>query len=138
MIEQQVEAMQLPLEDRERFLENHCTDVKEGQYFRRFDEADKQQIQEEFMMKAIELKRKQDEFDDIKSSFKAQLKVLEDSKNVMMTEIMQNGEWLTGKQFGFDNQVTGTMTYLNKQGDFIESRRLLPNERQLSINSKVS
>lgn len=138
MIEQQEQALQLPFEDRERFLENHATDIKEGQYFRRFDDADKQQVQEEFMMKSIELKRKADEFDEIKAKFKAELKVLDDSKSVMMSQIMQNGEWLTGKTFGFDDQIKGTMTYLNKQGDYVDSRRLLPNERQLSIHSKVS
>ena len=138
MIEQQETALRLPVGEREKFLEAHATDIKEGQYFRRFDDEDIDQIQEEFMMKSIELKRKQEEFDEIKARYKAQLKVLEDQKSMMMSQIMQSGEWLDGKIFGFDDQVKGTMTYLNKQGDFIESRRLLPNERQLTIMSKTN
>lgn len=138
MIEQQETALRLPVGEREKFLETHATDIKEGQYFRRFDDEDISQIQEEFMMKSIEYKRKQEEFDEIKLKFKTQLKVLEDERKVMMSQIMQSGEWLDGKIFGFDDQVKGTMTYLNKQGDFIESRRLLPNERQFTIMSKTN
>ena len=138
MIEQQEAVLAMPIQEREKFLEIHATDIKEGQYFRRFDDEDIDQIQEEFMMKSIELKRKQEEFDEIKARYKAQLKVLEDQKSMMMSQIMQSGEWLDGKIFGFDDQVKGTMTYLNKQGDFIESRRLLPNERQLTIMSKTN
>ena len=138
MLEQQEVALKMPVNEREKFLETHATDIKEGQYFRRFDDEDISQIQEEFMMKSIEYKRKQEEFDEIKAKFKTQLKILEDERKVMMSQIMQNGEWLDGKIFGFDDQVKGTMTYLNKQADFIETRRLLPNERQLSIMSKTN
>lgn len=138
MIEQQETALRMPVGEREKFLEIHATDIKEGQYFRRFDDEDISQIQEEFMMKSIEFKRKQEEFDEIKAIFKAQLKILEDERKVMMSQIMQSGEWLDGKIFGFDDQIKGTMIYLNKQGDFIESRRLLPNERQLTIMSKTN
>lgn len=137
-IEQQKAVLKLPVHEREQFLNIHADDIKEGQYFRRFDDDDVKTIHDEFMMKSIEIKRKKDEFDAIKAKFKIELKKLEDQNKLMMSQIMQNGEWLNGKTYGFADQVSRTMTYLNKQGDYVDSRRLSPNETQLTIMSKTN
>lgn len=123
---------------RKEFLENNAHTIEEGQYFRRFDDEDIRLNQSEYMEKSIELKRLTDEFEQIKADYKQKIKGLESVRTKLMAEMMQNGEWLDGKQYGFDDQILGKMEYYDIEGNFINSRRLLPNERQLTINSSIS
>jgi hypothetical protein len=120
------------------FLEGHSSTIVEGQYFRPFDSEDKQQTQEEFTLKSIEIERVEAEFDLIKTKFKQRLKAMNNERSLMMQNLMQNGEWLEGKQYGFDDQIARTMTFFDEKGNFISSRRLTPNERQLTIHSQLS
>lgn len=132
------ELIQMTPSQRKEFLENNAHTIEEGQYFRRFDDEDIRLNQSEYMEKSIELKRITDEFDQIKADYKQKIKGLETVRTKLMSEMMQNGEWLDGKQYGFDDQILGKMEYYDADGNFINSRRLLPNERQLSINSSIS
>lgn len=124
--------------ERGEFLEGHATSISEGQYFRKFDDEDINQSRAEYTNKSIELNRLQNEFDLVKAEYKGKIKALETAKKEVMTSIMQSGEWLDGKQYGFDDQVRGLMEYYDENGQFISSRRLTPNERQLSINSAIA
>ena len=124
--------------ERSEFLEAHAASIVEGQYFRPFDGEDKAATQNDFSIKSIELRRVVDEFEAIKQTFKQKIKAIEKEREIMMQNLMQNGEWLDGKQFGFDDQVAGTMTFFDEHGQFINSRRLTPSERQLKITSQFS
>lgn len=124
--------------ERVEYLNDHATTISEGQYFRKFDDEDISQSRAEYTNKSIELMRLQDEFDGIKAEYKAKIKNLEGDKKIIMTSIMQSGEWLDGKQYGFDDQIRGVMEYYDENGQFLSSRRLTPNERQLSINSAIT
>lgn len=132
------ELINMTPSERKEFLENNAHTIEEGQYFRRFDDEDIRLNQSEYMEKSIELKRLTDEFEQIKADYKQKIKGLESVRTKLMAEMMQNGEWLDGKQYGFDDQILGKMEYYDIEGNFINSRRLLPNERQLTINSSIS
>lgn len=128
----------MPSAERREFLENNATSISDGQYFRKFDDEDLAQSREDYTSKSIELKRLEQEFKEVKADFKARIKALSNQQGEIMTGIMQSGEWLDGKQFGFDDQVRGVMEYYDEQGQFISSRRLTPNERQLTIHSALA
>lgn len=128
----------MPSAERKEFLENNATTISEGQYFRKFDEEDLNQSREDYTSKSIELKRLEDEFKQVKDDYKRKIKALSIQQAEIMTGIMQSGEWLDGKQYGFDDQVRGVMEYYDEQGQFINSRRLMPNERQLTIHSALA
>ncbi len=134
----QTTLLQLTERERVEFLNNQADTVTEGQFFKQFDPEDREQNQAEYMDKSIELQRVLDEFKQIKEDFKAKIKMLEAQRTVLITERMQNGEWLDGKQFGFADQERGIMEYFDNSGQLISSRRLLPNERQITIFNKVS
>ncbi len=127
------EARQLPKQLREDFLRNHCTNVQVGQYFKRFDETDKQQSESDLTAKVIELVRLQQEFDDIKAQYKAKIKIMEQEKLKILGTVMQNGEWCDGEQFMFADQKRGVMDIYDEAGEFITTRRLLPEEKQMTI-----
>ncbi len=132
----QEQISQLIGKEREDFLETHAVNIQEGQYFKPFDDEDKTQVQADFMLKNIETQRVKDELEQVKAEYKLKLKGLNDATKKLMKDTMQNGEWLNGKQFGFDDQKAGTMTYYDADGNFINSRRLTPNERQLTLHSQ--
>lgn len=128
----------MPSAERKEFLENNATSIAEGQYFRKFDEEDLNQSREDYTSKSIELKRLEDEFKQVKDDYKRKIKALSIQQAEIMTGIMQSGEWLDGKQYGFDDQVRGVMEFYDEQGQFINSRRLFPGERQLTIHSVLA
>ena len=63
------------------------------------------------------------------------IKAAKNQKGVLMQNLMQQGEWLDGKQYLLDDQETGMMHSYDASGQIISSRRLRPEERQLSINA---
>lgn len=128
----------MPSAERREFLENNATSIVDGQYFRKFDDEDLAQSREDYTSKSIELKRLEEEFKEVKADYKARIKALTNQQGEIMTGIMQSGEWLDGKQYGFDDQVRGVMEYYDENGQFINSRRLMPNERQLTIHSQLA
>jgi hypothetical protein len=134
----QTKLLQLTERERAEFLQDHADTIQEGQYFKQFDPEDREQNQAEYMDKSIELQRVLDEYKQIKEDYKSKIKMLEAHRAVLITERMQNGEWLDGKQFGFADQDRGLMEYFDATGQLISSRRLLPNERQISIFNKAS
>ena len=86
------ELILMPEKDRASFLEHHATIITEGQYFRKFDDENLLQSRTEYTDKCIELIRLQDEYEAIKTEFKAKIKVIEQAKKELMIGIMQSGE----------------------------------------------
>jgi hypothetical protein len=124
--------------ERKEFLNNNAHSITEGQYFRKFDDEDLQQTREDYTSKSIELHRLVEEFKAIREEFKRKIKAMSEEHSTIMSTLMQSGEWLNGKQYGFDDQIRGVMEFYDESGQFISSRRLLPNERQLTINSAIA
>jgi len=127
------EVKELPKQLREEFLRNHCTNVSVGQYFKRFDDEDLSQQEKELANKSIELSILEDQFDEVKNEWKAKVKEKKEEWKNALTLLKQNGEWLNGEQFMFADQKRGVMEFYDKNGDFVSSRRLLPEEKQMSI-----
>lgn len=125
----------LTTNQKETWLQEHATSIEEGQYFRPYDGEDIAQTQQDFTLKSIEMARVEAEFDEIKAKFKMQLKVLKAHRALIMQNLMQKGEWLDGKQYLMDDQETGMMHYYDATAQIVSSRRLRPEERQISINS---
>lgn len=130
--------LQMTPAERREFLNNNASQVIDGQFFRRFDEEDMQVTREEYTSKSIELHRLVEEFKQVKEDFKRRLKALGEEHSSLINLLMQSGEWVNGKQYGFDDQVRGVMEFYDENGQFISSRRLYPNERQLTINSSIA
>ena len=125
-----------PLE-KKQWLEDNSSKIEEGQYFRPFDGEDMTQSREDFTMKSIELSRIESEFDLVKAEFKTKIKAIQAQKKLIMGNLMQQGEWLDGKQFLFDDQETGMMYSFDETGKIIAARRLKPEERQLTIATEL-
>jgi hypothetical protein len=131
----------LPQKEKEQWLETHATKIEEGQYFRPYDGEDLNQGRADFTAKAIELTRIEAEFEEIKNNFKAKIKMAKAQRAILMQNLMQQGEWLDGKQYMFDDQEIGMMHLFDESGQIISSRRLRPEERQMNLfnpNAKVS
>jgi hypothetical protein len=127
------EARALPKQFRRDFIANHCTNLEIGQYFKRYDIEDQVVQERELSLRTIELSRVEEEFEAVKAEWKAKIKFLKENWKKSLTVLKQNGEWLDGEQFMFADQKRGVMEYYDSNGDFISSRRLLPEERQMTI-----
>lgn len=132
------EAKNMPEPVRADFLRNHCTQVQNGQYFKRFDEFDLQQSQAELSDKAIELDRAEEELALAKATHSAKIKKLKSEKRDLLTGLKQNGEWKEGEQFLFADQSRGIMELYDQDGEFVSSRKLLPAERQRKLQDMIA
>lgn len=137
----QIQAQLLQLSPRERaeFLKNHADTISENEQFSlRYEGEEINQVREEYADASIHLSQIEEEFAGIKETYKAKLKGAKTEIAKLMSTLKQNGEWKNGTLFGFADHVLGTMQLFDEQGNLVSSRRLLPNERQMTIFNKAS
>ncbi len=115
------------------FLHSNAASIEEGTYFKNFNEEERAVTQGEFSDLSLKLLRKEQELDEIKAKFKAEIKPMKQQQTELLSQISHNGEHLEGKLYLFDNQETGMMESYNEYGELISTRRLRPEERQLRL-----
>jgi len=77
----------------------------------------------------------EDELKELSSPLKERMKDLKAQAKIFMEKLKSKCEKTEGEIFGFDNQEDGTMDYYDIHGEYISSRRLFPNERQIKLRA---
>lgn len=139
MSEIQAQLLQLTAREREEFLKNHADSILENeQFFVRLEGEDLADIREQHTNSAIALSHLEEEFDRIKTEYKGKMKVVKAEMGVQMQTLKQNGEWKRGTLFGCADHTLGIMQFFDQEGNLVNSRRLLPSERQITIFNKAA
>jgi hypothetical protein len=86
----------------------------------------------------IKLNAETERLDNFKQEIKAIVKPLELIRNESLEKIKNKAVQISGSVFLVDDQEAGMMGTYDDEGILIQSRRLLPEERQLHINSKFN
>lgn len=133
MTEQQLKGMN-PREKRD-FLETHADTIEEGEFFKSFSQDDLLATQANLADVSVIKDRKEQELQEIKAKFKIELDKLKKEFKESLKNLIMQGEYVHGKQYLFADQVNGMMEYYDEHGILIRSRRLKPEERQLSVLS---
>jgi len=119
--------------DRIATLEDSADKVENFSYTKPFTPEQIIVFKDELSTAMIELRGIEDEFKDVKESFKARMKPLKDETKALLTDIKNKAEFITEKCFVFieGNEVG----YYNSEGDLVYQRPLLPGEKQKTVFS---
>jgi len=123
--------------ERRSFLADNSYKVENGNYLKKLTEDELALKKDEFSSEAIKLADKEDSFSNLKKEWSSDIKELKSEQKKKLTTIRQKGEWKTGDTFLCDDQSEGQMYVFDEEGDLIEKRKLRPDEKQLSLMSKV-
>jgi hypothetical protein len=123
------------LSEKERLetLENSADRVEEFSYTKPFTQDQIRVFKDELSTTMIELRSIEDEFKEVKDSFKAKMKPMKDDTKALLTNIKNKAEFVTEKCFiMIDGNEAG---YYNAEGVLVYQRPILPGEKQKTIFS---
>lgn len=120
-------------EERKKALEE-MADIKEMQNVRRYySEDEKSQMKDYLATETISLLDQQEEFKEIKKEFNkaidAHKKEIVKSSKELKRGFSESSETV----FGIKDHERDMMDYFDERGNFLNSRRLLPEERQMGM-----
>lgn len=121
--------------DRIHNLEAMAYSIEEGTYLKHLSSEELETKREQLtdnVIKAADLDEKKKAYVD---SIKAELKPLSIERRSLMAVLKTKHEEVEGKIYHIDDQEEGVMNSFNENGEFINSRRLRPEERQTTIFS---
>lgn len=121
--------------DRIHNLEAMAYSIEEGTYLKHLSSEEleiKREALTDNVIKAADLEEKKKAYVD---SIKAELKPLSIERRSLMATLKTKHEEVEGKIYHVDDQDEGVMNSFNENGEFINSRRLRPEERQTTIFS---
>jgi hypothetical protein len=126
---------EVPLDQRAEMLEANAESVGEQTYAKPLtqEELDKERI--DFTQKAIEVNALEEELKAVKERFAEELKPMREEMKEMMHTLKTRQRVVKGRVFTLKDFTTGMLGVYDDRGDLISSRRMTPEEGQLSINS---
>lgn len=119
-------------------LEAQCY-RKENKIFRKpLSEEELQAEEKSFVADNIQLSKLKDDLEDVKEEFKAKIKPVEKALSMQLDTLKTRSKEVEEEIYLIDDQDAGTMGYYDKTGRLIDWRRLLPDERQMSIHKEAA
>lgn len=119
--------------ERIKTLEDSADKVEELNYTKPFTKEQLLIFKDELSTTMIELNVIEEEFKEVKDSFKAKMKPLREEAKALLTDIKNKAEFVKEKCFVmYDRDSAG---YYNAEGVLVYQRPLLPGEKQKTIFS---
>lgn len=116
--------------EREAMLRNQANKVEQRNYSRTISESELEAERIRFVDDHLELQKLQKQMENAVKDYKARIKNIEERNDERLEVINTKKKSASGHLFGIANQVEGRMMYYDKFGELIESRDLLPDEKQ--------
>lgn len=123
----------VPVEQRAQMLDDQAYKVEKMSLKRPFETAELSHFKDEISTKMINLSDKEEELADIKAKYKAEMKPEKDAVRKLLKNVRLGYEEYDDKVYQLANQTSGEMEYYTSDGKFVESRRLMPSERQGNV-----
>ena len=125
----------VPAHQRKEMLEANSEKVEEMLYSKPLNSEELEKERINFSQRAIEISSKQDTLKEITEKFKAELKPMVDEYKASLQMIKTKHRMVKETVYHLADHETGMMCTYNSMGELISSRRLTPEENQLSIHS---
>lgn len=119
------------LTERLRLLNQNCDSKETTPYIRNLTQDELDFKRETHVDNCIELDRLNDELKVVKAEFKEKMEPVAVENKKLLRQIKTRQEELTGTIFNFVDFEEGMMNTYDENGDFVGSRRLKPEEKQL-------
>lgn len=125
-------ALLSPTEKAE-FLRTNATNIKEGNYFRKYSPNELESKKDELVENCISIDHKEEEFADIKKAYSDEIKDMKKQRTSLTSAIKTKGQFEDGEIFEFADHDSGYMISFDIEGNEINKRRLRPDEKQANI-----
>lgn len=112
-------------------LTDHCTSKEDTTYYVDLSEQDLVERHQDLSENLIRLNEKEEELKTIKDDFKEVMQPMKIKQKELLTAIHIKKEIVEGTLFSVANQDDGVMERYTETGEFYDSRRLKPEERQM-------
>jgi hypothetical protein len=123
------------LNKRAEMLEANAEKVEEMTYPKPLTSEEMEAERMNFSQMAIEISAKQDKMKEITDQHKAELKPMVEAYKETLTMIKTKQRMVKEQVYHLADHADGLMCTYNGRGELIISRRLTPEENQLSIHS---
>lgn len=123
----------LPPEKRIQILEDNAYNIEEGKYAKKLTEDELNIKRETLTENYIKLNDLEEEKKSFVDRIKLQQKPLIDDNKELLQEVKTGVSIQEGILYMHDDQENGMMNIYNELGEWIDSRRLRPDERQTKI-----
>ena len=124
--------------ERAQMLRDNADAVETRDYFKNAEGAELDQARVQITDLAIKrhaiLERKKEAM----AEFKEELKPIDEQYGETLDLVKYRGQKIKGDLFKFVDQEEGMVGYYNAQGDLVESRRALPEEKQMTITRAIN
>ena len=125
------------LAQREAFLKDNCDACEQKGYMKPYTSEELQGHKEELANVSIEIAEIEAEKKQVEADFKGRLKLLKESRAIMVFNIKQKAEYVNEVCYRFTDQETKETGYYNKEGILVECRPATADELQPNIFSVV-
>jgi predicted nuclease with TOPRIM domain len=95
-------------------------------------------LEKEFIQNNRKFAKLKDDFNKMKEDFKAKMKPIEKLMDAELGILKTNTIEVEGIVYMVDDQENRVMNHYDEKGNFLYSRPLLLEEKQISINSKMA
>ena len=122
-----------PIVQRAQILRDSCDQIEEKYYTRKFEQEETNERREELASVSIQVSELMAELADVRASFKARLKPLEERKGRILDELKAGGEYIKGETYKFIDADEGKAAWYTPEGYKLEERDLRQEEKQRTV-----
>lgn len=120
----------VPEQERPQHLEDNCYKCEVMDIKRPFTKEELDGFKEKLSEDLIQLNELETKLDDIKDEYRAQMQPYKEAVKAVLKNLKNRYEEVEEKVYMFDDQATGEMLYYDAKGQYLQSRKLFPAERQ--------
>lgn len=121
--------------ERLQIMQENAAKVEATKYQKSLSADELAARREDLADNCIKLNQKEDELNEIKTSFKKEMDPLKFSNKLLLTEIKTKQSTCEGNLYHMANHEDAMMETYDQEGEMISSRRLRPEEKQGTIFS---
>lgn len=122
---------ELDPDQRRRLLQDNNDGFEETTYYKDLSQDDLDIKRESLSTNLIQLSTWEDELQVVKDQYKSLMKPVKNSNTELLDQIKTKKEKVVGTIYHIADHENGVMETFDESGEFISSRRLRPDERQL-------
>ncbi len=124
-----------PDNEREAMLEANCVRPEEKMVKRHFTHTEITDQRKQFLDNCVIIRRAVEKLNIAKDIFKQETSGVSNENEYLLNNIRSGFVEMKQQVYLFDDQEKGVMNYYDSRGEFLESRRLTPEERQTRIHN---
>lgn len=123
----------LPASERLTIIEGENTGIEEGQYVKPLTDDETRIMQSEAVQIMIKKSLLENEFKEVKQSYKDQIDPLSDQIGEFVENMKTRSRLISGKLYKIPDYENKAMHFVDIDGNVINSRMMKPEERQFHI-----